>query len=326
MRFSEFTKLEPSRLGHIVVFVCADDLLVDESREVFQRLFRAESGGEWAFERLTVKEFEAIDGPDLMEAALGPPLFGPSRALLVSDGGKVTKKKMALVDEIASLEHSSLKIVFVTASKRGVPKAKTKLPTIEIEPVRPGDAARWLRQRYKVGPEVAQYLVETLGSELRLLALEMDKLSAYVRESRPVEIHDVDLLTLRSEQFSPFDLDDAVIERDYTKAVRVADAMVEEGMEPLIILSRVARVWRQLFVGKALAGHRSARDVAAAASVPHWKAAAFRSGCERHPMAALVRGFRELVAADKRFKSASTDRILLLDLLLWKLLRADRPA
>ena len=322
MKFSDFRKYEPRRPSHAFVFVCEDDLLVEDSKPIWQRIF----GGDWAFERLPAREFEAIDDGKLTEAALSPPLFGPSRALMVSDAGKTTAKKMAVAEEIAALPQSSLKIVFVTSSRRAVPKGSGALPLIEIDPVRAGDAARWLRDRYGVGPDVARYLVETVGTELLPLSAEMEKLTAYVREERPIGLRDIDLLTLRTEQVSPFDLDDAVFERDYAKAVRVAGAMLDEGVEPLILLSRLARAWRQLLVGKALAGVRAPQDAAAAASVPHWKARAFQAGCERFPMEALIRGFGELVGADRQFKTSAPNPAIVLDLLLWKLLRRERPA
>ena len=317
MKFNELGRIGPIR-EHVIVFVCEDDLLAEEARPVFADAF----GGEWVFERLTLREFEALDGRELVERALSPPLFGPARALIVAEAGKVTKKKLEVLEEVAALEASSLKII-LGSSARKLPRSLSGFRSIVVDPLRPGDAVRWLRQRYEVRPEVAQYLVDALGSELRPLSAEMEKLMAYVREARPVEIRDVDSLTLRSEQFSPFDLDDAVMEGDYRKAVRIADAMVEEGLQPLVVLARVARVWRQLFVGKVLSGSRPGREIAAAAGVPHWKAQALLRGCQRVSAALLANGFGLLLEADQTLKSAPTDKVLVLDLLLWRLLGTE---
>ena len=68
-------------------------------------------------------------------------------------------------------------------------------------------------------------------------------------------------------RFGPWELDDAILERDYRKAVSVVGAMLDDGVEPLLVLSKIVRVWRQLFIGKGLAGKRSANEVAAAAGV-----------------------------------------------------------
>ena len=115
----------------------------------------------------------------------------------------------------------------------------------------------------------------------------------------------MDILILRSEQFGPFELDDALLARDYKKAVQVIGTMLDEGVEPLMVLSRIVRVWRQLFVGKSLVGKRSAKDVAAAAGAPVWKAAEFAASCKKFEWKQLAAGFRLLLNADRAFKTST---------------------
>jgi hypothetical protein len=88
---------------------------------------------------------------------------------------------------------------------------------------------------------------------------------------------------------------------------------------------RIARTWRQVFGGKAAARGGDPREVAAAVGIPQWKAASFRSSCERIAWPRLLGGFRELVAADRRFKTTGANRDLALALLLWKLAGAEEP-
>src|SRR2546428_306101 len=137
------------------------------------------------------------------------------------------------------------------------------------------------------------------------LLSEIEKLRTYVGDARPIEFRDIDVLILRSERFSPFELDDAVLARDYKKAAQVIGAMLDEGVEPLIVLSRIVRVWRQLFVGKSLAGKRSAKDVAAAALVAAGEAAEFAVSCKKFEWKQLAAGFRLLLFADRAFKTST---------------------
>ncbi len=318
MKFSEFKKHSPPP-SHVYSFVCEDDFLVGESREVWGRVF----GGGWDFEKLSVKEFESIESKDLMSSALTPPLFGSNRALLVTQGEKVSKKRLEDLARIVEIEASSLKSVLCIASRRSVKAGMKGFPRIEIDALRPADTARWLRDRYGVTPEVARHLVENVGSELYVLQSEMEKLRTYVRDERPVEVADVDVLILRSERFGPFELDDALLARDYEKAVRVVGTMIEEGVQPILILSRIARVWRQIFVGKVLEGRGSAKDIAAAASVPYWKAGEFASSCRRFDWICVVKGFKELIEADRTFKTSAPNPEYYFDVMLWKLIRGE---
>jgi DNA polymerase III delta subunit len=102
--------------------------------------------------------------------------------------------------------------------------------------------------------------------------------------------------------------------------VQVLGAMLDEGVDPLIILSRIVRVWRQLFVGKALVGKRSAKDVAAAAFVPVWKASDFAASCKKFEWKQLATGFRLLLQADRAFKTSTPNPEGYFDVMLWKLI------
>ena len=180
--------------------------------------------------------------------------------------------------------------------------------------------ARWLVDRYKLNPPIAQYLIENIGTDLYQLDTEIKKLQTYAGDARPIEARDIDILILRSEQFGTFELDDAVMARDYRKAVQVIGAMLGEGMEPLILLSRIVRVWRQLFIGKALVGKRSAKEVAAAAVVPSWKAGDFATSCRKFEWKQLAAGFRLLLSADRALKTSTPNPEAYFDFLLLKLI------
>ncbi len=316
MRFSEFRRHSPPG-GNVYIFICEDEFLIDESRGVWAGVF----GGDWDFSKVSVREFEALEASELLVLARTPPLFGPPRALLVTNAGKITKKKIAVLEELAGLEESFLKVIVSAPTRRSVSALAKTFPKVEIDPPRAGEAARWLRDRYGVTPDVANYVVDNIGTELQQLRAEMEKLQTYVREARPIEIRDVDELILRSEQYGPFELDDALQARDYPKAVRVLGAMLDEGVQPILILSRIARVWRRVLIGKFLEGRASSGQIAAAASVPHWKATQFAVASGRFDRDRIVTGFAELLRADRAFKTSSPNAEIYLDMLLWKLMR-----
>jgi DNA polymerase-3 subunit delta len=316
MRFSEFKQYQPKQPANVFGFVCEDDFLVEESRPVWRRIF----GGDWVFEKYPAKEFEEIPGGRLMDDALTPSLFTQNRVLIVTNSEKVTKGRIEDLTAIQGVPNSSLRVVLATSSRKSVEAWARVFPVIEIDALKPGDVARWLMDRYKLSPEMARYLVDNVGTDLFQLHTEMEKLQTYVGGVRPIEARDVDVLIIRSEQFGPFELDDAVLGRDYKKAVQVIGSMLDDGLEPIIILSRIVRVWRQLFVGKSLVGKRSAKDVAAAALVPVWKAADFAASCKKFEWKQLATGFRLLLNADRAFKTSTPNPEGYFDVMLWKMI------
>jgi DNA polymerase-3 subunit delta len=302
-------------VSNVFVFVCEDDFLVEESRSVWPRIF----GGNWVFEKYGAKEFDEIPSERLMDEALTPSLFAQNRALLVAHAEKLKKGRLDDLTALQSIPNSSLKVVLVASGPKSIATWGKIFPVIEINELTPGDIARWLIDRYKFAPEIARYMVDNVGTDLYQLRTEIEKLQTYVGD-RAIEARDVDVLILRSERFGPFELDDAVLAHDYRRSLRVIGAMLDEGVDPLLVLSRIVRVWRQLFVGKSLVGRKSAKEVAAAAAVPHWKAAEFAASCRKFQWEQLASGFRLLLSADRALKNSTPNPEGYFDVMLWKLL------
>ena len=315
MTFADFQKFRPMGDPNVIAFVCEDDFLVEESRTVWARIF----GPNWVFEKLHVKEFEDIEGGRLMDEALTPSLFSQSRVLLIANAEKVSKKRAEDLTALQAISNSALKVILLCSSLKSVESWMKALGVVAIDPLKAGDVSRWLVDRYGLSPEVAGYVVENAGTELFPLHNEMEKLKTYLGGSRPAGLKDVDASLLRSEKFGPWELQDAILARDYRKAVHVVGALLDEGEEPLRILGQIVRVWRQLFIGKGMSGKRSANEVAAAAGVPGFKANSFAGSCKKYPWPQLAGGFRELLAADHAFKTSSPNFEAHFEILLWKL-------
>jgi DNA polymerase-3 subunit delta len=322
MKFSEFLSYQPKQKANVVVFLCEDDFLVEESRPVWQRIFAVHSSSfHTAFiEKYAGKEFEDIPSTRLMDDALTPSLFGQSRVLLVTNADKITKGRLEDLGKLQSVSDASLRVVLITNNRKPADTWGKLFPLIEIDSLRPADITRWLMDRYKLTAEIARYLVDNTGTDLYQLHNEIEKLRTYVGDGRQIEPQDVDVLILRSEQFGPFELDDALLAGDYKKAIQVTSAMLDEGVEPLIVLSRIVRVWRQLFIGKSVVGKRGAKEAAAAALVPVWKSSDFAVSCRKFGWKQLAGGFQLLLNADRAFKTSTPNPEGYFDVMLWKLI------
>ena len=322
MKFSEFAQYQPKQDYNVLVFVCEDDFLVEESRPVWQRIFARHSGTFAAanFEKYAAKEFEEIPSARLMDDALTPSLFGQSRIIVVTVAEKLTKSRIEDLATLQKIPNASIRIVLVTNARKSVEVWAKGFPIVEIDAPRVADITRWLVEKYNLNTQIARYLVDNVGTDLYQLHNEVEKLRTYAGDSGQIQARDVDALILRSEQFGPFELDDAVLARDYKKAVQVIGAMLDDGVEPLIVLSRIVRVWRQLLIGKSVVGKGGAKDAAAAAMVPTWKASEFAASCRRFDWKQLAAGFRLLLNADRAFKTSTPNPEGYFDVMLWKMI------
>ena len=182
MKFSEFLSYQPKQKANVVVFVCEDDFLVEESRPAWQRIFAAhsESFQTAVIEKYAGKEFEEIPSARIMDDALTPSLFGQSRILLVTNADKLTKGRIEHLGMLQSLPDASLRVVLIANNRKSADAWGKLFLLIEIDSLRPADVARWLMDRYKLTAEIARYLVDNTGTDLFQLHNEIEKLRTYV--------------------------------------------------------------------------------------------------------------------------------------------------
>jgi len=315
MKFSDFRQFRPKPSDNVFVFICDDDFLVEESRAIWTKVFE----GNWQSEKVPLREFLDMEFARLMEDALTPSLFSQNRVLFVMNAEKLTKGRLEDLTTLHSVASSSLKVILLASVLRPADGWARAFPLITIDPLKPVDASRWVMERYGVTPDIARYLVENVGTDLYSLHNEIEKLQTYVGKGQPITVRDVDELILRSERYGRYDLDDAILARNYERSVQIAGAMLDDGMDALFLLSNIVRVWRQLFIGKGLSSRRSAKDVAAAVGLPSFKGGDFVAACRRYEWKQLAAGFRELLKVDRALKSSSPDVEACFDVMLWKL-------
>src|SRR5262245_35380333 len=146
MRFSDFRQFKPKPEHIVFLFVCPDDLLIEESREVWN----AALGGSWVFAKYGAKEFEEIPASRLMDDALTPSLFSQNRAVIVTNAEKLTKGRTETLIELHAIKQSSLKVILVSSNAKGMEPFGKMFPIIAIDSVKPADAVRWLIDRHKL--------------------------------------------------------------------------------------------------------------------------------------------------------------------------------
>ena len=114
----------------------------------------------------------------------------------------------------------------------------------------------WLVERAaaagkRLSESAAGRLAEAVGSDLRRLSTELDKLTVALGERREIEAADVDRLTAWTRDFENYELTNALEERDLPKALRVLANLLQENAKPEHILGQLVKYFRNLLWAKA---------------------------------------------------------------------------
>jgi DNA polymerase III subunit delta len=122
----------------------------------------------------------------------------------------------------------------------------------------------------RLSPDAARLLAGYVGSDLRLLASEVEKLATYAGQGGQIGVGEVRLLTATTHQARVFDLTDALARRDRRKALALLHELLDAGESPLGIVALASHQTRSLLQVKALAerGMRAAQIAQTAGMSP----------------------------------------------------------
>ncbi len=125
----------------------------------------------------------------------------------------------------------------------------------EVKPLSAYQAKKWAERRaYSLGKTLTEgakdRLFEVVGSDLRLLANELDKLAVYCGEKKVIDREDIDSVTAWARSFETYELDDVLIAGDYAQALVVLNRLFTDGITPEQIVDRIAAFFRNVLSAK----------------------------------------------------------------------------
>jgi len=189
----------------------------------------------------------------------------PSRRKGEGDGDEPEEKPSSSADEAlihylgAPVESTCLLFLATTVdSRRKTTKALlAKAGVVECQPLKDEDAQMWAQQRAqskgkRLNQAAAHTLVEKIGTDLRLLDGEIEKLTLYAGEAREITVADVEAVVPNLSETEVFRLTEAVMLKQRARALALLEQTLRQVDHPLQILAALTNRFRQILLVKAL--------------------------------------------------------------------------
>ncbi|PIQ97865.1 MAG: DNA polymerase III subunit delta [Nitrospinae bacterium CG11_big_fil_rev_8_21_14_0_20_56_8] len=213
--------------------------------------------------------------------------------------------------------------------KRKWVKSLVAIPgAVECAAPHEGALLPWLQKRaretgYQLAPEAARLMMERIGPRPGILARELDKVLTFAGANRNVTEEDVAGLVGEIRLENAFGLTDALKRKNPEQALKLLHNQLEHGEEPIRILGLIAWQFRVIWEVKfyheqGLAAPRIAERMGAKPFMVE-KALQYTRNFSREM---LIRGFRNLGAADRELKSSGNDPEGILESLILQLCRS----
>lgn len=206
---------------------------------------------------------------------------------------------------------------FATLLKRGT--------VVECAPLSDLDAASYVvdlakKQGVTMRRDAAALLVERVGSDMALLASEVERLVVYAHPEKDVDTWTVSRLVGASRQLSVFAYVGALARRDLPAAYGALRQLLNDGEAPLGILALIERQFRMMLAA-AEAQKRGAapQEACRVAGVPPFSTRRFLGELRAWPLPALERAYPIFLKKDQDMKSRGVSPEAELELLTTQL-------
>jgi len=214
----------------------------------------------------------------------------------------------------------------------------------ELKPLYPRQLKPWAdRKAQSLGKSLTEAakdrLFEIVGSDLRLLGNELEKLAVFVGDRRGIDEDDVNEATGWLRSFDIFELDEALTIGDFGRGVTILNKLFADGERPEVILARLTTFFRNVLTAQVWLREKSkSRDEVFQHIFPYIKPAqsdlyarkfsAFFSVAEGLSRTDLNAVLRELAQADVKIKTSDADEQTVLEVFLksYALLRGRKAA
>ncbi len=255
-------------------------------KSALKALRAAVAGGDFAAMNDTRLADPAPDA--LIAAAETLPFMSDRRFLEIRDSAMLASGKAKDYDEDSAVQQldayldqlpdTVCMVFFVHGKADGRKKLyqilKKKAALVSFDPLEDRELAQWIagtlkKEGKKISLAACQRLWFSAGRDLTLLNQELGKLIAYSQDRSEITESDIAAVCVQSTEYKVYDMADALLTGQGSKALNMLEALLRDGEERLMLLSLLGRQCRQLRAVKALAAEGSSpAQIAAKLGMP----------------------------------------------------------
>ncbi len=305
-------ELKERRLAPLYLLHGAEEFLRDAAaRRITEEALRGASLRE--FNEATFS-LASVDVQQAIANAEQLPMMAERRVVRITDFGKLKEAdEGALLRYLARPAETSVVIFIADDLDKRRKLSKTLLgacASVEFAPLTDGELSTWARDHLKklkaeADERTLRQIVALVGSKVRRLTNELNKLATAALPSGRVTMELVDTLVGRSRELTNFELTDRLIARDRQGALQTLHRLLDDEAEPLMLVGLIANNYHRLALAKELmASGKPKEEVFRLVPMPFNKREDFLATARRTDPADLAGRLIRIAATDLALKTS----------------------
>src|SRR4051794_20115567 len=252
-------KVKRGEVDPLYLFFGTEEFLRERATRAVADL-ALKSSGLREFNETTYKVSESSI-QEALAAANQLPMMSDRRVVVMTDFAKIRDAdEEALAHYLhAPCESSTVILVIDELDKRRkITKTLTeKCVAVEFAPLKGAELTSWAKShlrelKVEADERTLHYIIGLVGSNVRLLTVEFEKLATAALPSSRITMDLVDQLVGQSSELSNFDLGDQIVARNRSRALQTLRRILEDGAEPVMLVGLIAGNFHRLALAKEL--------------------------------------------------------------------------
>lgn len=278
---------------------------------------------ETSFNLLTTDIQQAIAAAEQL------PMMSPRRVVKITDFHKLREADEEILARYLSRPAESSVVIFIASELDKRKKLSKSLldacSSVEFAPLKENELKDWAKRRLnelkiRVDERTLAHITGLVGSDVRTLTNEIEKLATAAIDSGFITMELVDSLVANSREISNFDLADKLVAKDRARALQILHKILDDGAEPVMLIGLIASSYHRLAMAKELMSNGVAKEeVFRLVPTPLFKRDDFLATARRTAAQHLTKSLERIAAADLALKTSRATPRLQLEMLVCEL-------
>ena len=253
------------------------------------------------------------DARDAIAAAEQLPMMSQRRVVRIKNLGKLKEADEEVLVNYVNRPVETSVVIFITDDidkRKKLAKLLMAGAAFEFQPLKLNELQAWIRSRLKdlnaeIEPQALQRILETVSSDLHTLANELNKLYAAALPSGRITTGLVHSLVGRSREHMNWELSDHIMSRNRKGALKTLKDLLDDGVEPLLLIGLIAGIYRRMTLAKALLSQgASPATIFSEVRMPPFKQRDYLAMLNRVDFDRLARTIRRVAETDLAIKTS----------------------